>query len=36
MEKGKPARAATAIMAAAAGTGYASGREIVLFFTQLG
>ncbi len=29
-------RAAAAIMAAMAGTGYASGREIVLFFTQLG
>lgn len=36
MGKGKPARTATAILAAAAGTGYASGREIVLFFTQLG
>jgi len=36
MEKRSGARAVPAILAAVAGTGYASGRELVLFFTQLG
>lgn len=36
MDKGKELRASLAVMGAAAGTGYASGRELVLFFAQLG
>lgn len=36
MEKRSGARAVPAILAAVAGTGYASGRELVLFFTQTG
>ena len=36
MDKGKELRAALAVMGAVAGTGYASGRELVLFFAQLG
>jgi len=36
MEKRSGARAVPAILAAVAGTGYASGRETVLFFTQTG
>ena len=36
MEKSGEARAALAIVATVAGTGYASGRELVLFFAQTG
>lgn len=36
MEKCSGARATLAILAAVAGTGYASGRELVLFFAQMG
>lgn len=36
MDKRGDARAAMAVVAAAAGTGYASGRELVLFFAQMG
>ena len=36
MEKRGGARAVAAILAAVAGTGYASGRELVLFFAQTG
>ena len=36
MEKRRALRAALAIVAAVAGTGYASGRELVLFFAQTG
>lgn len=36
MQKHGDARAVAAILAAVAGTGYASGREMVLFFAQMG
>ncbi|MBR1822477.1 MAG: hypothetical protein IJ769_12775, partial [Clostridia bacterium] len=36
MGNGREWRAALAVMAAVAGSGYASGRELVLFFAQLG
>lgn len=36
MERGRERRAALAAIAATAGAGYASGRELVLFFAQLG
>ena len=36
MERGRECRAALAAVAATAGAGYASGRELVLFFAQLG
>ncbi|MBR1820281.1 MAG: hypothetical protein IJ769_01520, partial [Clostridia bacterium] len=36
MQKGGEARAALAVMASVAGTGYASGRELAVFFAQLG